>query len=59
MKSNLDLCIISTWSIQPSHPLEPDELREAREPRLEESRNLGGAQVQKIPADYEEGVPFD
>ena len=59
MKSYMDLCILSTQSIQPSHLLEQDELREAREPRLEESRDLGGAQVEKIPADSEDGVPFD
>ena len=59
MKSHLDLCIISTWSMHLSHLLEPDELREAREPRLEESRDLDGAQVEKIPADSEDGVPFD
>ena len=59
MKSYMDLCILSTQSIQPSHLLEQDELREAREPRLEESRDLGGAQVEKIPADSEGGVPLD
>ena len=55
----MDLCILSTQCIPPSHLLEQDELREAREPRLEESRDLGGAQVQMIPADSEEGVLFD
>ena len=55
----MDLCILSTQCIQQSHLLEQDKLREACEPRLEESRDLDGAQVEKIPADSEEGVLFD
>ena len=54
----MDLCILSTQCIHPSHLLEQDKLREACEPRLEESRDLQGGQVEKIPADFKEGVPF-